>query len=96
MQVEKRTVVPGRLLGTAIVDDAGAAACETAVHSAGKRLGRRERPRPAATASAATRYHDSLPWQELEQVRAVALQPVLAMTSLTLLMCVAVLTVVEL
>jgi hypothetical protein len=45
-----------------------------------------------ATAS----YHDSEPWQAFEQRRLVAFHPVLATSSLTPLLCVAVVTVVEL
>jgi hypothetical protein len=48
-----------------------------------------------AAVPAAKRYQDSLPWQELEQVRVVEFQPVLAITSLMPLMCVAAFTVVE-
>jgi hypothetical protein len=41
-------------------------------------------------------YQDSLPWHELVQVRVVAFQPVLVISSFFPLLCVAVTTVVEL
>jgi hypothetical protein len=60
-----------------------------------RQLGPRPAPDPRATRPDAG-YQDSLPWHELVQVRVVAFQPVLVISSFFPLLCVAVTTVVEL
>lgn len=57
---------------------------------------RRRRPESPAKVLAIAGYQDSLSWHELAQLRVVAFQPVLAISSLVPLLCVAALTVVEL
>jgi|PlaIllAssembly_1097288.scaffolds.fasta_scaffold1305440_2 hypothetical protein len=47
-------------------------------------------------ASVAVADHDAGPWQEFEQLRLVAFQPMLEVRSVVPLLCVALFTVVEL